>query len=82
MTGIYSRYSLQNEPFMILNNLFIMALGLFNNYEDKKGLVSDQSNIYLGLTDICRVRWAKKSIFVYLQGVVKKAQNSVYIVIE
>ena len=52
MTGIYSRCSLQNKPFMILNNLLIMASGLFNIYEDKKGWISDQSNIYVGLTDI------------------------------
>ena len=52
MTGIYSRCSLQNKPFMILNNLFIMASGLFNIYEDKEGRVSDQSNIYVGLIDI------------------------------
>ena len=56
--------------------------GSVNNYVDKKGWVGGQSNVYVGFIDL--VKMGPKSLFLSTRGrwVVKKPQNSVYVVIE
>ena len=51
-------------------------------YVDKKGWVGGQPNVYVGYMDI--VKRGPKCLLLFTRGrwVVKKAQNSVYVVVE